>query len=421
MSAMPYLVGLRLAGRRVVVVGGGVVAQRRLPSLLSAEADVVVVSPDVTPAVEGMARSGELVWERRRYRPGDLDGAWYAMALTDDPAVNEAVLAEAARARVFCVRADDAPRGSAVTPASGEQDGVRIGVVTWGAGDERDPRRAAAVRDGVIEALREGRLDSVPRRGTAEGEGALPGVALVGGGPGDPDLITVRGRRLLAHADVVVVDRLAPRALLEELRPDVIVVDATKLPRGRAMQQEAITAALLEHATAGRFVVRLKGGDPFVFGRGSEELTELVAAGIPVTVVPGVTSAVAVPGLAGIPLTHRGLAHEAVIVSGHVGPDDDRSLVDWGALARLTGTLVILMGVDSLPKIAHELVAGGRAPGTPVGIVIDGTMPTERVVVATLADVAEIAEREGVRPPAVVVVGEVVGLRPSLLPAERAE
>jgi uroporphyrin-III C-methyltransferase / precorrin-2 dehydrogenase / sirohydrochlorin ferrochelatase len=414
-SAVPYLAGLRLSGRRVVVVGGGTVAQRRLPPLLAAGAAVVLVSPEVTPAVEGMVGAGELAWERRRYAAGDLAGAWYAMALTDDPEVNAAVVAEAEERAVFCVRADDAPRGTAVTPASGEQDGVRVGVLTWGASDERDPRRAAAVRDGVLEALREGRLDDVRRR-DADPAAQAGAVALVGGGPGDPGLITVRGRRLLAHADVVVADRLAPRALLDELRPDVVVVDATKLPRGRAMQQEAITAVLLEHARAGRFVVRLKGGDPFVFGRGSEEMSDLVEAGIPVTVVPGVTSAIAVPGLAGIPLTHRGLAHEAVVVSGHVGPDDERSLVDWAALARLQGTLVILMGVDTLPRIAEVLLAGGRKPSTPVGIVVDGTMPTERVVISTLADCARAAEAAQVRPPAVVVIGEVVSVRAALHP-----
>ena len=412
--SVPYLAGLGLAGRRVLVAGGGTVAARRLPGLLAAGADVLLVAPEVTPAVEGMVRAGELAWERRGYRTGDLAGAWYALALTDDPGVNAAIAADAEAARTFCVRADDALLGTAVTPATGEQGGVRIGVITWGPAGERDPRRAASVRDGVLDALREGRLDSVPRRGTAPG--AVPGVALVGGGPGDPDLITVRGRRLLAHADVVVADRLAPRALLDELRPDVEVVDATKLPRGRAMSQDAITAALLRHALAGRFVVRLKGGDPYVFGRGSEEVEALVAAGVPVQVVPGLTSAISVPALAGIPLTHRGVAHEAVIVSGHVGPDDPRSLVDWAALARLTGTLVLLMGVDTLPRVAEALVAGGRAPSTPVGIVMDGTMPTERVVTATLADVAEVAERERVRPPAVIVIGGVVAQRDALLP-----
>ena len=163
----------------------------------------------------------------------------------------------------------------------------------------------------------------------------MPGVALVGGGPGDPELITVRGRRLLARADVVVVDRLAPRELLDELPPHVEVVDAAKIPYGRAASQDVINATLIEQAKAGKFVVRLKGGDSYVFGRGYEELLACAAAGVPVTVVPGVTSAFAVPAVAGVPVTHRGVAHEVVVVSGHVAPDDERSLVDWNALARL--------------------------------------------------------------------------------------
>jgi uroporphyrin-III C-methyltransferase / precorrin-2 dehydrogenase / sirohydrochlorin ferrochelatase len=369
-----------------------------LPVLLAAGADVHVIAPEATPAVES---TPGVVWHRREYASGDLLGAWYVLAATNDPAVNAAVVAEAEVQRTFCVRADLAREGTAVTPATVATGGLQVGVLASG-----DHRRSAAVRDSLRAVL----TGDEAARPTHKPEG----VALVGGGPGDPDLITVRGRRLLAHADVVVVDRLAPRALLEELRPDVVVVDATKLPRGRAMQQEAITAVLLEHARAGRFVVRLKGGDPFVFGRGSEEMGDLLAAGVPVTVVPGVTSAIAVPGLAGIPLTHRGLAHEAVVVSGHVGPDDERSLVDWDALARLRGTLVILMGVDTLPRIAEVLLAGGRAATTPVGIVMDGTMPTERVVVSTLADVAKVAAEAGVRPPAVVVVGEVVSVRETL-------
>ncbi|WP_254406826.1 uroporphyrinogen-III C-methyltransferase, partial [Streptomyces sp. AC627_RSS907] len=165
---------------------------------------------------------------------------------------------------------------------------------------------------------------------TATDAGApLPGVALVGGGPGDPDLITVRGRRLLAAADVVIADRLGPRDLLDELPPHVEVIDAAKIPYGRFMAQEAINAALIEHARAGKAVVRLKGGDPFVFGRGMEEAEALAEAGIPCTVVPGISSSISVPGAAGIPVTHRGVAHEFTVVSGHVAPDDPRSLVDW--------------------------------------------------------------------------------------------
>jgi uroporphyrin-III C-methyltransferase/precorrin-2 dehydrogenase/sirohydrochlorin ferrochelatase len=408
----PYLAGLRLKGRRVVVVGGGTVAQRRVPGLLTAGADVLLVAPAITATLESHAASGALRWERRGYAQADLDGAWYAFALTDDPGVNADVVAAAERRRIFCVRADDGRAGTAVTPATGRQGAVSVAVLGDG-----DPRRAAAVRDGVLEAMREGRLDTLPRR-PAIGEQAtrLPGVAIVGGGPGDADLITVRGRRLLAHADVVVADRLAPQELLAELAPQVEIVDAAKLPRGRSMSQQAINDVLVERALAGRFVVRLKGGDPYVFGRGSEEVEACVAAGVPVTVVPGVTSAVAVPGLAGIPLTHRGMAHEAVVVSGHLAPDDPASLVDWPGLARLRGTLVLLMAVDRLPQIAQVLIAHGRDPATPAAAVQDGSLPTERVVVAPLRELPNAVLAAGVRPPAIVVVGEVVTLRQRLRP-----
>ena len=401
----PYLAGLRLAGRRVVVVGGGAVAQRRLPPLVRTGAELVLVAPEVTPTVEGLVGSGDVRWERRPYASGDLDDAWYALALTDDPLVNARVAADAEQARVFCVRADLAAGGTAVTPALAVEGPVTVGVLGGG-----DPQRAAAVRDGVQAAIRDGRLDTLPRR-RAPGSG-LPGVAIVGGGPGDPDLISVRGRRLLAHADVVVADRLAPQDLLTELGPDVEVVDAAKLPRGRAMAQATIHEVLLDRARAGKFVVRLKGGDPFVFGRGSEEVDACVAAGIPVTVVPGITSAIAVPGLAGIPLTERGISHEAVIVSGHLAPGDPGSLVDWPALGRLRGTLVLLMAVDQLPGIASVLLANGRDPDTPLAVVENGTLPAERVITGTLGTAAETLRRENVRPPAVVVVGDVA--RPRL-------
>jgi uroporphyrin-III C-methyltransferase / precorrin-2 dehydrogenase / sirohydrochlorin ferrochelatase len=408
-SADPYLVGLRLAGRRVVVVGGGAVAQRRVPGLLAAGADVTLVAPEITPALEPLVADGAVRHVARGFADGDLAGAWYALALTDDPTVNARVVGEAERDRVFCVRADDGRAGTAVTPATGRQGPVTVGVLGGG-----DPRRAAAVRDGVVEAMREGRLDTLPRR-TADG--ALPGVAIVGGGPGDADLVTVRGRRLLAHADVVVADRLAPQDLLAELAPHVEVVDAAKLPRGRAMAQQAINDVLVERALAGKAVVRLKGGDPYVFGRGSEEVEACVAAGVPVTLVPGVTSAIAVPALAGIPLTHRGVAHEAVVVSGHLAPDDPSSLVDWPGLARLRGTLVLLMAVERLPQITDVLLAHGRDPGTPAAVVQDGSLPTERVLVTTLGGLVAAAGAAGVRPPAIVVVGGVVALRERLLPS----
>ncbi|WP_333768540.1 uroporphyrinogen-III C-methyltransferase [Streptomyces sp. IBSBF 2435] len=398
-DAPAYPVGLRLAGRRVVVIGGGQVAQRRLPALVAAGADIVVVSPSATASVEAMADAGELRWERRGYRPGDLAQAWYALVATTDPAANASASAEAEERRVWCVRSDDADAATAWTPATGRTEGVTVAVLTG-----RDPRRSAAVRDAVIEGLRDGSLVAPQHRARTAG------VALVGGGPGDPDLITVRGRRLLAEADVVIADRLGPRDLLGELPPHVEVIDAAKIPYGRAMAQEAINAALIEHAKAGKSVVRLKGGDPYVFGRGMEEAEALAAAGIEVTVVPGISSSISVPGAAGIPVTHRGVAHEFTVVSGHVAPDDPRSLVDWSALARLRGTLVLLMAVERIGAIADALLTGGRPADTPVAVVQEGTMATQRRVDATLASVARTVAEEGVRPPAVIVIGEVVAV-----------
>ena len=398
----PYLVGLDLAGRLVVVVGAGTVAQRRLPRLIAAGADVLVVAPEATPAVESMATAGELRWVVRDYADGDLDGAWYALACSSVPRVNAAVAAEAWRRRVYCVRADDSTGGSAVTAATGEHEGLLVGVLAG-----RRPRRSAAVRDALIDALRTGAVDDAP---DAEDHVATPGVALVGAGPGDPDLITVRGRRLLARADVVVADRLAPQELLDELGAHVTVIDAAKVPYGRAMAQEQINAQLIEHARAGRFVVRLKGGDPYVFGRGFEELLACAAAGVPVTVVPGVTSAISVPAAVGIPVTHRGVAHEFVVVSGHVAPDDPASLVNWPALGRLRGTLILLMAVERIGAFADVLVAHGRAPDTPVAVIADGTLRSQQTVCSTLADVAADVARGGIRPPAIVVIGPVVGL-----------
>jgi uroporphyrin-III C-methyltransferase/precorrin-2 dehydrogenase/sirohydrochlorin ferrochelatase len=388
-----YLVGLRLSGRKVVVVGGGTVAQRRLPLLLANGADVHVIARAATPAVE--ATPG-ITLELRDYRDGDLDGAWYAITATDDPDVNAAVVAEAERNRIFCVRADVARDGTAVTPASFEYDGLSVGVLASG-----EHRRSAAIRSAIHEALQSGVItDEVPDR--------LRGaVALVGGGPGDPELITVRGRRLLAQADVVVADRLAPPELLAELAPHVEVIDASKIPYGRAMAQDAINDVLIDRAKAGKFVVRLKGGDPFVFARGYEEVIACTDAGIAVSVVPGVTSAIAVPALAGVPVTHRGVTHEFVVVSGHVAPDHPESLVNWDALAALSGTIVLLMAVERIELFAKVLLEGGRPAQTPVLVVQHGSTAAQRTLRTTLADAAEQIRAEGIRPPAIIVIGSV--------------
>jgi uroporphyrin-III C-methyltransferase/precorrin-2 dehydrogenase/sirohydrochlorin ferrochelatase len=434
----PYLLGLRLDRRRVVVVGGGAVATRRIPALLDAGADIVLISPSVTASLEDLAAAGRIRWEPRRYADGDCAGAWLVCACTDNAAANAAVAAEAERQRTWYVRADDAQASAAWTPASGRAEdvgadgiqstpalstpvqsgpaqsspvqsgpaqsgpvqrrSVQVGVLSG------DPRHSAAIRDAIISGLRTGQLSA------RHGRGHRAGVAIIGGGPGDPGLITVRGRQLLAEADVVLTDRLAPRSLLDELPADVEVIDVSKIPYGRAMAQEQINATLIDRARAGRFVARLKGGDPFVFGRGAEEVLACLRAGVPVTVVPGVTSAVGVPTSAWLPVTHRGVAQEFHVVSVHVPPGDDRSTVDWALLGGSRGTLVLLMAVQRIGAVAAELLRHGRNPDTPVSVIADGTMPTQRTINSTLEQVEGMVTREGIRPPAIVVVGAVVNV-----------
>ena len=257
-------------------------------------------------------------WSPRAFRPDDLDDTWLVQVAIDDPAAAAQISAAAEERRIFCVRADDRQAASAWTPAVTRSGPVTVAVLGGG-----DPRRAMAVRDAVRALLADAGSRRQPAGAPvpAAGEPAEGGsVALVGSGPGDPELITVKGRRLLAEADVVVADRLVPGLLLDELRADVELVDASKIPYGPSRTQEEINRIIVERALAGATVVRLKGGDPYVFGRGGEELLACAAAGVPVSVVPGVTSAVSVPAAAGVPVTHRGVAHEFTVVSGHLPP-----------------------------------------------------------------------------------------------------
>lgn len=253
----------------------------------------------------------------------------------------------------------------------------------------------------------------------ATGGPGTGGVTLVGGGPGDPELITVAALKALLVADVVVVDHLAPLALLDELRPEVEVIDVAKFPRGRTTPQEAINELLIDRARLGKRVVRLKGGDGYVFGRGFEELQACRDAGVPVTVIPGLSSSLAVPALAGIPATQRGLVHGFTVVSGHVPPGHPASLTNWAELARVGGTIIVLMGVANAAEIATALTMGGLPSETPTALICDGSLPTERTIRTTLGALASTMHDESVEPPAVIVIGEVVSLSRGRQGAER--
>jgi uroporphyrin-III C-methyltransferase/precorrin-2 dehydrogenase/sirohydrochlorin ferrochelatase len=386
---------LDLTGRPVLVVGGGAVAARRARALATAGADVLVVAPDISAEIGALG----VRIEQRPFEVADLDGVWLAMACTDDPTVNAAVSAAAEQRRTFCVRADAATLGTARTSAAARHDGLTVAV---NGGD--DPARAVALRDAIAAALDAGDLPTRRARRTAAGH-----VALVGGGPGDPELITVRGRRLVAEADVIVVDRLAPRALLAGLPPDVEVIDCGKSAHRQNLTQAEINDVLVDRALAGKRVVRLKGGDAFVFGRGGEEWRACVAAGVPVSVVPGLTSAIAAPAAAGIPLTHRGLAADFTVVSGHLDPGRPAGQgIDWPGLAAHGGTLVLLMAMERLDLIAKELIEHGKAPATPAAVVHKATTSEQQVLRARLDEIAAAAQRAQLGAPAVVVIGEVV-------------
>lgn len=371
---------LDLTGRAVLVVGAGPVGRRRAAALHAAGALVTVVAP------EGDAPAGCRL-ERRRYAPTDVEGAWLVFAATGT--VDDLVAADCEAARVWCVRADDATRSPAWVPAVGRVDDVVLSV-SAGA----DPRRAVAVRDALLGAVGRGEVDATRAR---PGAGR---VALVGGGPGDPGLLTVRGRDLLATADLVVRDRLAPQV---ELGPDVEVVEVGKSPGGPSWDQRDIEALLVDAALAGRRVVRLKGGDPYLFARGAEEVAACAAAGVPCEVVPGVSSAFAAPGAGGVPVTALGATQSVTVVSAHVAPGDPRSTVDWAALARLGGTLVLLMAVPRLGACAAALVAHGLPVDTPVAVVERGTLPDQRTTRTTLGGAGDL----DVQAPAVVVIGAV--------------
>lgn len=403
MTSPVTLLGLRLRGRRVVFVGGGEVTARRVRDLLADGAIVTVIAPEIGAAlieVLGEARGHTVTVHQRRYAgPADLGRAWFVHTATDDPTVNAQVTEDAEAQRIWCVDATDAERASAHVPARGEVDlgDATLRVAVHGGGD---PRRAVTARNAALDHLASGIVDLRARRSHTGW------VALVGAGPGDDGLLTRRAAALLASADVVVTDRLVPEETLALLPPEVRIIDVGKRPHHHPVPQEQINAILVREARAGNGVVRFKGGDPYVLGRGGEERLACEAAEVPVEVVPGITSAIAVPAAAGIPVTHRGLARGFTVVTGH----EDLAALPEGS----DHTVVVLMGVAALARNV-EILRSSREASTPVAIIERGCTPRQRVTVGTLETIVERASITQIANPAVIVVGEVVRLSPEWL------
>ena len=458
-----YPVMLELAGRRCMVIGEDAVRDGKVEGLLAGGADrihVLAVGPsgrlDELAQVEGVAV------ERRRWRPDDLDGTFLCVAASRDPAERSAIAA-AARARGVLVNVmDDIANCDWATPAVVRRGELVLAISTGGAspalakqlrlqlsalfGEEWSEitRVLRSVREETMPALpdfttratrwaqaldideacalvREGRADeladllrrrllgedpTVDREGEV-GEGTPGTVYLVGAGPGDPDLITVRGANVVRWADVIVYDRLVSPALLTLTPPEAERIYVGKEPGRSAVPQTEIDALLIEHARRGETVVRLKGGDPFVFGRGGEEALACVAAGVPFEIVPGISSAIAAPAYAGIPVTHRGVAQSFAVVTGSTAHGDE---VDLARVATATDTLIVLMAAGKLAATCEELIAAGRGADEPAAIVQWATTPEQRSVVGTLGDLPTLAAAATIGPPATLVVGAVAAL-----------
>jgi uroporphyrin-III C-methyltransferase len=348
--------GVEVGGRRVVLAGADGSTLGTLTALLHAGARLRVIAAESTPAVKDLADRDRLELITGGYDARQLDGAALVIAGFGDAEADGQVLAAAESANVPAVHLRPVDR---------------------------------------------------PTRRLRTGE-----VILVGGGPGDPGLITVAGLEAIKTADVIAADRLAPLAVLAHARDDAEIIDVGKIPRGHAIRQPTIEELLIDRANQGNKVVRFKGGDSFVFGRGGEEWEACAAAGIPVTVIPGVTSASAAPAAAGVPLTHRRLSQGFAVVTGHLPPDDDRSVINWRALAESGLTLVIMMGMANLAAITAELITDGMDPETPAAVVEDGTLPSMRTVRASLAQIGARTAEAGLGAPATVVIGQVAGFCP---------
>ncbi len=450
MDYLPLFIDLR--GRRCLLVGGGDIARRKLELLLRAGADVEIVAVEVDPSTRALAEAHAVPVQQRPFTAGDVADRYLVVAATNDAAVNGRVFA-AGRAASTLVNTVDQPEvSSAIFPAIVDRSPVMVAVSTGGgsptlarlvrgwiearlpsrlgalagfAAERRDAVKArlpdAAARQRFWQRVLTGpvaeRIFGGDDRGApaafdrelAAGEGAPGLVALVGAGPGDPELLTLKGLRLLQEADVVLYDNLVNRAILDYARRDAQKIYVGKRRRFHGVRQEGINALLLEHARAGRRVVRLKGGDPFIFGRGGEEIESLAGLGIDCVVVPGITAGLGAAAYAGIPLTHRDVAQSVRFVTGH--RRDDVINLDWPELARADQTLVIYMGLPGLEEILSRLVAHGLPPDTPAALVEKATLPDQQVVSGTVADLAARVRAAGVSGPTTAIVGSVVAYR----------
>ena len=455
---MEYLpISLDVAAKPCLVVGGGTIALRKLNALLRAGARVVLVAPEVAPPLRPLIAGKEVTHRKGVFSPGDLEGMRLVVAATDDPQANLEV-ARAAEARGIPVNVVDQPRaGTFIMPSVIDRSPVVVAVSTEGAspvlarlirtrleslipagygrladlcGRYRDAvkRRFAvpadrrrfwervlqgSVAERVFAGLEE-EADALMERELAAGSEA-PGmgeVYLVGAGPGDPDLLTFRALRLMQQADVVVYDRLVARPILEMTRQDAERIYVGKEKNNHAMRQEEINALLAAKAKEGHRVLRLKGGDPFIFGRGGEEIDTLAAEGVPFQVVPGITAASGCASYAGIPLTHRDYAQAVTFATGHL--KDGTIDLNWEQLAQPQQTVVFYMGLSGLPVIRRELLAHGVPPDMPVALVQQGTTHLQKVYTGTLEDILEVVEKERPKPPTLIIVGRVVELREKL-------
>jgi len=377
MDYLPLLLDVR--GQRCLVVGGGEAAARKITQLLEAGARVTCIAPGLCPAVRELAEAGAVSHVASRFMPEYLQDAHLAVAATGDAAVNQQV-SEAAKAMRIPVNVVDAPRlCTFVMPAAVETSAVPVPGphgTRFGAG-----------------------ADEVTERGV---------VHLVGAGPGNPDLLTLRAVRVMQQADVVVYDSLIGEGILDLVRRDAERIYVGKRCNRHSMSQEEINKLLVRLGSAGKRVVRLKGGDPFLFGRGGEEIEALSSCGVAFEVVPGITAASGCAGYAGIPLTHRDHARSCVFVTGHL--KDGTVNLDWEALARPQQTVVVYMGLGSMPEICRQLVRHGLPAATPAAAVQSATTDGQRVVTGTLQTLPDLVAAVGLASPALLIVGEVVKL-----------